>query len=119
MCIVSVNNDRIAGRIKPVHSVVGVLSTSVRTEIKWNGNSYRHVSELGMPYSRFNGIGGNFGAMLFVDVCNIFRDPDADEFDGNNYDFTFTKSSARCLRSTPPRSSRNPTAASLCPRSAP
>ncbi|MBO4594527.1 MAG: hypothetical protein J5697_02355 [Clostridia bacterium] len=90
MCIVSVNNDRIAGRIKPVHSVVGVLSTSVRTEIKWNGNSYRHVSELGMPYSRFNGIGGNFGAMLFVDVCNIFRDPDADEFDGNNYDFTFT-----------------------------
>ena len=90
MCIISVNNGEISGRIKPVHSVVGVPSTSVRCEVKWKFDYFRHVSELGMPYSRFNGIGGNFGAMVFVDVSNIFRDFSADESYEKNYDFTFT-----------------------------
>ncbi len=90
MSVISVDNNRILGRIKPVHSMIGVPSTSVRSEIKWHLNYLSHIQEIGMPYCRFNGIGGAYGSMTFVDVSNIFRNFDADETDGANYDFTFT-----------------------------
>ena len=90
MSLVSVYNDKVTGRIKPVHSMVGIPSISVRSDKKWNRNYLSHITELGMPYCRLNGVGGNYGGMTFVDVSNIFRNFNADEFDGNNYDFTFT-----------------------------
>ncbi len=90
MSLVYVYNNKVLGRIKPVHSMVGVPSISVRSEKKWNRNYFAHVTELGMPYSRFNGVAGLYGSMTFVDVSNIFRNFDADEFDAKNYDFTFT-----------------------------
>lgn len=90
MSIISVDNNKVVGVIKPVHSVVSIPTLSARSEIKWSMNILRHIDELGMPYSRFNGVGGAYGSMTFVDVSNIFRDFDADEFDGANYDFTFT-----------------------------
>ena len=90
MSIISVNNNKVLGRIKPVHSVVGFPSTSVRSEIRWNRGYLDHIPELGMPYARFNGVGGTYGSMTYVDVSNIFRNFDADEFDEASYDFTFT-----------------------------
>ena len=90
MCIITVDVKSVIGEIKPVHSTVGVPSTSVRSEIKWKCDYYRHVSALGMPYTAFKGIGGAYGGNLFVDVNNIFRDFGADEFNPENYDFTFT-----------------------------
>ncbi|MBQ3493628.1 MAG: hypothetical protein IJA88_05915 [Clostridia bacterium] len=90
MSIISVNNNKVLGRIKPVHSAEGFLSTSVRSEIRWNRNYLSHIDELGMPYARLNGVGGRYGSNVFVDVTNIFRDFNADEFVESSYDFAFT-----------------------------
>lgn len=90
MSIISVDNNKVLGRIKPVHSCVGITTLSPRSEIKWAGNVLSYMNEMGMPFTRLNGIGGEYGSMTYVDVSNIFRDFDADETVAANYDFTFT-----------------------------
>ena len=90
MSIVTINNNKVLGRIKPVHSAMGFMSTSVRSEIRWNRNLLTHLDVLETPYARLNGVGGRYGTNVFVDVTNIFRNFDADEFLESSYDFAFT-----------------------------
>ncbi len=90
MSIVTINNNKVLGRIKPVHSAMGFITTTVRSEIKWNFNVLSHINEIGMPYARLNGVGGRYGTTIFIDIPNIFRNFDADEFAEESYDFAFT-----------------------------
>lgn len=55
-----------------------------------NPRLFSYLTNAGIPYSRLHDVGGRFGANLFVDIPNIFRDFDADEHDPASYDFVFT-----------------------------
>ena len=51
---------------------------------------FHYLGEAGIPYSRLHDTGGEFGRGVFVDIDNIFRDPDGDPDDPACYDFAFT-----------------------------
>jgi len=81
----SIDFDNASGIIKPVNGVGqppmdGFTGTS----------KFAYLKDAGIPYSRLHDVGGVFGANVFVDIPNIFRDFKADENDPANYDFTFT-----------------------------
>lgn len=46
--------------------------------------------ELDVPYSRLHDCCGRYGGTYYVDIPNIFRDFNVDEYDENNYDFYYT-----------------------------
>ena len=68
MSIVTINNNKVLGRIKPVHSAMGFISTSVRSEIRWNRNILSHIDQIGMPYARLNGV----GVAVYLLIYTIF-----------------------------------------------
>ena len=80
--------DREVGVIKPLHAVNDVPSAYF---CFGEAEKYiRYFVEAGVPYCRLHDICGRYGANVFVDVSNVFRNFDADENDPENYDFTFT-----------------------------
>ncbi len=77
----------ITGKIKPMHGV-GQPPLSL-----WRvtDTAYMHyLGEAGIPYSRLHDTGGRYGAGVYVDVPNLFRDFDADENLPESYDFSST-----------------------------
>ena len=82
---VTVDFSRVTGPIKPVNGVgqppiLGLDGT----------NMFHYLKNAGIPYSRLHDVGGVFGANVFVDIPNLFRDFDADETKAESYDFFYT-----------------------------
>ncbi len=72
------------GRIKEMHCVG-------QPPFIWaNFTYFDYLKEANIPRSRLHDVGGIFGANLYVDIPNIFRDFDADETNPENYDFERT-----------------------------
>ena len=85
MANIKIDVNKKVGKMKPMHAggQPPVISTARDTY-------FHYLTEAGIPYSRLHDVGGAFGAGKYVDIQNIFRNPDADENDPANYDFTFT-----------------------------
>ena len=71
--------EKITGKIKPMHAVgqppLGVGDDGI------DDSMFHYLTEANIPYSRLHDTYGNFGANLFVDIPNLFRDFDADVTD--------------------------------------
>ena len=76
----------VTGTIKPMHGV-GQPPLSLWTA---DDAHFHYLSEAGIPYSRLHDTGGRYGAGVYVDIPNIFRDFDADETLPESYDFRST-----------------------------
>ena len=84
MAHLSVDFNKIVGKMKPMHGVG-------QPPIMMGYTGYMHyLKDANIPYSRLHDVGGPFGGNVFVDIPNIFRDFDADETDPAAYDFAFT-----------------------------
>ena len=84
MANITVDFSKVIGKMKPVH---GIGQPPIRTS---NTELFRFLKDAGIPFSRLHDVGGYYGASIFVDIPNIFRDFDADENDPKNYDFVWT-----------------------------
>ena len=72
------------GTIRPMHAV----GQPPRRGIE---DTYMHyLTDAHIPFSRLHDVGGDYGGNMFVDIPNIFRDFDANEYDPAAYDFGFT-----------------------------
>lgn len=78
-------ND-ITGKIKPMHAVNNM---PMHGAYAYDG-MFHYVGEAGIPFCRLNDTGGAFAGGRYVDIPNIFCDPDADENNPCSYDFAFT-----------------------------
>ncbi|MBP5428312.1 MAG: hypothetical protein J6Z04_03385 [Clostridia bacterium] len=76
------------GKIKPMHAVGQPPADICDDGIEHS--MFHYLTEANIPYSRLHDTGGCYGANVFVDVPNLFRDFDADENDPASYDFAFT-----------------------------
>ncbi len=84
MIEIKVDASKIKGKIKPMHCA---------NNCPINGLSMKQMhywGEAGIPYSRLHDTGGEFGGTVFVDIDNIFINPDADENLPDSYRFEFT-----------------------------
>ncbi len=83
---ISADFEKITGKIKPMHAVgqPPMSLWQVRTD------HFHYLTEANIPYSRLHDMGGRYGAGVYVDIPNIFRNFDADENDPASYDFTMT-----------------------------
>lgn len=84
MATISINTGAIIGKIKPMHAVNNGPVAGP------GSGSFDFLKEAGIPYARTHDTGGVYGASVFVDIENIFRNFDADVNDPNAYDFAFT-----------------------------
>lgn len=84
MNTITVDFDRIVGKIKPFHGINNAPIYGADTKL------YHYLSEAGIPFSRLHDTGGKYGGGVYVDIENLFRDFDADETDPASYDFAFT-----------------------------
>ena len=82
------NFDKVVGKIKPMHAVgqppFDVCDDGI------DDSMFHYLTEANIPYSRLHDTLGDYGANIFVDIPNLFRDFDADENDPASYDFAFT-----------------------------
>ncbi len=79
---VYVNFSDKMGEVKPVHGMCnGPLS--------YGADISEIFCEIGVPYVRFDCTDGAFSA-FGVDISRIFKDPNADPFDEESYDFSLT-----------------------------
>lgn len=76
------------GPIKQMHEVGQPPFTGGFLKLDFSPMQYLKDANIG--YARLHDVGGGFGGNLYVDIPNIFRDFDADEFDPESYDFAFT-----------------------------
>ena len=76
------------GKIKPMHGVgqppADICDDGIEHSL------FHYLTEANIPYCRMHDTCGSYGANVFVDVPNLFRDFDADENDPASYDFAFT-----------------------------
>ncbi len=79
-----INFNNITGPVKTMHSV------GQPPWLGMNGEYLHYLTEANIPYSRLHDMGGMHGAMIYVDIPNIFRDFSADANEPENYDFAFT-----------------------------
>lgn len=71
-------------RIKPLHGI---------GQPPMLGNDcgmFHYLTDAGIPFSRLHDVGGYFSGGRFVDVPNLFPNPDADPQDPASYRFAFT-----------------------------
>ena len=80
---IKVDFSKVVGKIKPLHGV------GQPPFVGTNFLMFKYLKDAGIPYSRLHDVGGLYGGFRWVDIPNIFRDFDADEYDENSYDFTF------------------------------
>lgn len=81
---ITVNFEKELGCIRPLNSVGQPPRYGV-------SDKYMHyLTDAHIPFSRLHDVGGPFGASLYVDIPNIFRDFSANEYDPASYDFSFT-----------------------------
>ena len=80
-----VDFNQICGKIKPMNAV------GQPPVWGWSNHEYFHyLQEANIPYSRLHDVEGSFGASVFVDIPNLFRNFESDVNDPKSYDFTFT-----------------------------
>lgn len=79
-----VDFGKIAGVLKPMHGVGNAPLLGCSNKL------FHYLGDAGIPYSRLHDTGGDYGGGRFVDIANIFRNPDADPEDPASYDFAFT-----------------------------
>ena len=84
MTSIKVDFNNIIGKIKPLHGVGQPPFLGI------DFSRFRYLTEAGVPFSRLHDVGGFYGGFQWVDIPNLFRDFDADEYDPASYDFTFT-----------------------------
>ena len=84
MKTVKVGFNKPAGKIKPLH---GVNNAARMTDY---GELLEDFVSLRPPFCRLHDTAGVYGGSRYVDVANIFPDPEADEDDPASYDFTLT-----------------------------
>jgi len=85
MKTVTIDFDKITGKIKPMHAINNPPT------VPWDTcGLYGKIKEANIPYARLHDTGGYFGGARYVDVENIFPDFNADENDPASYDFAFT-----------------------------
>lgn len=76
--------QKIKGKIKPMHAINNCPMRGP------NMSAMHYIGEAGIPYSRLHDTGGEYGGTVFVDIDNIFTNPDADENLPESYSFEFT-----------------------------
>lgn len=74
-----------SGKIKPMHAINNLPVYPINSN-----DTYERMQEANVPYARLHDTGGRYGGGVYVDVCNIFRNFDADVNDPDSYDFAFT-----------------------------
>lgn len=72
------------GPIRPMHAV------GQPPQVGISGEYMHYLTDARIPFSRLHDVGGLFGGNMYVDIPNIFRDFDANEYDPAAYDFGFT-----------------------------
>ncbi|MBQ0101978.1 MAG: hypothetical protein KBT31_04195 [Firmicutes bacterium] len=72
------------GNIKPMHGVGQPPFVGI------NFSYVKYLKDAGIPFSRLHDVGGWYGANMYVDIPNLFRDFSADPSDPESYDFAFT-----------------------------
>lgn len=92
---ISVDFDKVKGKIKPMHAVGQPPFTGGFSKINFTPMGI--LKDANVPYSRLHDVGGPFGGNRFVDIPNIFRNFDADENDPDSYDFAFTDELIKAL----------------------
>ena len=76
MATIKINVNENIKPIKPMHAV--------GQPPFWGGSGkfdfsiMQHLTNANIPYSRLHDVGSPFGGNRFVDICNIFRDFNAD-----------------------------------------
>ncbi|MBQ7913806.1 MAG: hypothetical protein IJ308_08775 [Clostridia bacterium] len=84
MSKITVDTGKTIGKIRPMHAVNnGPVAGAGR-------GKFEFLKEAGIPYARTHDTGGQYGASVYVDIENIFRNFDADVNDPASYDFAFT-----------------------------
>ena len=86
----TVDRDRITGKIKPMNAV---NNGPVYTEnADQNDTNLYYYRDAGIPYARTHdaSICYDYGGEHTVDIINIFTDFDADPYDPASYDFSLT-----------------------------
>lgn len=76
--------NKISGKIKPMHGV------GKPPMISMNLSYVHYLKEAGIPFSRLHDVGANISGIGLVDIPFVFPNFDANPFDPNSYDFTFT-----------------------------
>jgi len=84
MAEIKVNFNNITGPVKAMHSV------GQPPFLGANMGTLHYLTDANIPHSRLHDVGGMFGAGIYVDIPNIFRDFNADVNDPESYDFAFT-----------------------------
>lgn len=82
--VIRIDFSDTGARIKPLH---GIGQPPMRGH---DCGMFRYLTEAGIPFSRLHDVGGYFGGGRFVDIPNLFPDPDADPADPGAYRFAFT-----------------------------
>jgi len=90
---VRIDFNSVTGPVKPVNGV----GQPPMIGAPCNFSMMHYLKEAGIPYSRLHDVGGAYGQMRYVDIPNIFRDFDANEYDAKSYDFCYTDSLIKSL----------------------
>lgn len=98
MNLVSVDFNKCAGKIKPLHGVC--CAPYARSKGSEQTMIDRLFREGNIPYSRLHDCCGAYGGSYYVDIPNIFRDFNADENDPASYDFHYTDEYITAIRKT-------------------
>jgi len=81
---IQIDFDKTVGTVKPMHGINNAPIVGTKTGM------FHYLKEAGIPYTRFNDMGGAYGGNRYVDIANLFRDFNADPSLPESYDFTFT-----------------------------
>ena len=84
MAQINVNFNNITGPVKAMHSV------GQPPFLGANMDTLHYLTDANIPHSRLHDVGGMYGAGIYVDIPNIFRDFNADAENPESYDFAFT-----------------------------
>ena len=86
---ISIDFNKITGKIKPMHAV---NNGPVGSKVREGNSTYKYFKEAGIPYARNHDASfyQPYGGEYTVDVHRIFTDFNADPEDAANYDFEMT-----------------------------
>ena len=81
---ISVDFTKPQAAIKPMHGVGQPPFQGI------NFDMFKYLKDASIPYSRLHDVGGAYGGFRWVDIPNIFRNFEDDEYSEESYDFAFT-----------------------------
>ena len=74
--------DSVSGKVKPLHGINNSPLTF--------GEALPELRQAGIPFLRTHDTAGAFGGSHYIDIPNLFPDPEADPESPDSYDFAFT-----------------------------